>query len=144
MAVSNATLKVTIPEECIIEGYDVGVSRTNTVSSAITEYTRRIYEVPTDMTAIINFAGKSGEPGAYALDTTQYIRITNLDTVNFITVMLDHGGSDAYIKVAAGHSLLLGSTNQLIDSDVSLIDLTAIKAEADSAVVDIEWVIAST
>ena len=146
-SLSSATLKVTIEEKISLNGVKRGSKVTKSISG-ITEIYQRIVEVPTAGAEIVAFiAGKGAD--TFSL-TTKYIRITNKDLTNFITLnFYDHADDDTAddlfaIKLEAGKSFILGST--LFDASLDQSDglLTAnqqmvkIKAQADTAACDIE------
>jgi hypothetical protein len=145
-----APLTVTIEEKCNISGIPRGSKTTLTIATVTDLYTQ-IISVPTGGMGIAEFATT---PGSGTFKTTmKYLRITNKDDTNFVTITFaDHATDDSAddlfaVKVEAGKSIMLGSTS--FDASVDDADhlLTAnqtikeIKAQADTAAVDIEIVI---
>jgi hypothetical protein len=146
-SLSTASLKVTIEEKITLNGVKRGSKVVKTISG-IKEVYQRIVEVPTAGAEIVAIAAAKGADGFSTL--TKYIRITNKDLTNFVTLNFydnadPNSANDLFsIKLEAGKSFILGST--LFDASVSDADglLTAnqqiakIKAQADTAACDIE------
>ena len=78
-----STLKVTLSEECNIEGVNYGGIRTKTYST-ITSVYKHIISVSTTSATILNFADAAGDVGTLDRDSIEYLRITNLDDTNFV------------------------------------------------------------
>lgn len=106
-----ATLTVTITEAVTLNGVDRGV--TNTLSTAITGVDHRITDVSTSFIDYIRFGATPGA-GQYKNATVSYIRITNLDVTNSLTVRLRGVDYTSFAKVPAKGSLIL--TDQTMDA----------------------------
>jgi hypothetical protein len=146
--ISNATLTVTITEAVTLNGVDQGGTQTQTIAN-INEVDRRIMTAPTSEVDILGFDGSSNSMGTFLNSGVKYIRITNLDDTNFITVGVSDTGSDTFfVKVEAGQSFLMGNDDLEIhasggaSSTFSQADNISVKA--DTAAVDIEVFVAST
>jgi hypothetical protein len=140
-SLTAGTLTVKITENFSIGGVDRGGEHTVSFSS-IDEISRRIVSVGTTEVDIVKF-DTSNSAGTFTSTEVKYIRITNLDAVNFVVLRLDTASGDGYIRLEAGHTFLFGNPRTAFDVDASLTHLTAIKADADTAAVDVEVVIAS-
>jgi len=157
--VTASTLSVTVSERITLNGVSRNGSTTLSVGS-IKEISNRIIEVTnathgTDLLEVAATAAEVG-PGKYAKTDVKYLRITNLDDTNFVTLMFTDGdgqGSGSHhwnLKLEAGKSLLLGDLSSVdsvsdIDSSVaSLVAIAKILAKADTAAVDVELYVAST
>ena len=152
---TGATLTLTLTESLIIDNRDYGGLQEITISS-ITDVTRRIVTITTTETVIATFAAAVG-PGAYIAADVMYMRFSNLDQTNFVTLTFRNQDNDEVaIKVDAGKSLILCGDNAggMVDifnstedadaaSSANLGDLTNIQADADTASVDLEMYIAS-
>tara|TARA_R110002072_G_scaffold218004_1_gene375703 strand:- start:359 stop:847 length:489 start_codon:yes stop_codon:yes gene_type:complete len=76
----------------------------------------------------------------------QYLRVTNLDTVNYILLNLESqtANNSVTIKLGAGESFnlqngkMLSSTTEIRTSYPTLVDIEYVKAAADTAAVDVE------
>ena len=154
--ISAANLKVKITEEIILNGRDQGSSNTLNIGS-INEISKRIVTVTTTEAEILKFHATDIDAGRYIIGDVRYMRFTNLDDTNFITLTFTNEDSDEVaIKLDAGHSFIFGADNTLglVDvmnavtagnaaSDTALGDLTGIQADANTASCDLEMLIAS-
>ena len=84
--------------------------------------------------------------GKFVRASIRYIRITNLDNTNFIRVRFKNSGAEtADVKVDAGATFMLSTGS--MDADTSAgafsayVDIDNISAQADTADVDIEYVV---
>ena len=150
----GATLTVTITENLTIDGRDYGAKQSVEIP-AIVDVTRRIVTVlHTAEPVIATFSSVVG-PGGYIAADVMYMRFTNLDDTNFITLIFRNQDNDEVaIKVDNGKSLLLFASNEGMaamfnateDADAAystnLGSLTNIQARADTGSVDLEMYIA--
>ena len=159
-----ANLKVTIREELTLNGYDQGATNTLTVSG-INELSKRIVTATTTeagllgvLSALSNVGVTANKVGYLAgiLDDgdVRYIRITNLDSSNHITLTFrDEDNTEFRMKVDAGHSFIYPGDNSggLVDTMKAagsalasgLSDLVDITVDADTASCDVEVYVAS-
>ena len=159
------TLKVKIQEDIILENQDYGSKRTLEISS-IDEIYKRIVTCPANAeTTVVHFkqvAGAAGGAtkfdGALDIQDVRYIRLTNLDSSNSITLSLqvevgeDDSGADvsASILLEAGKSFMMGSGHDGINvSDANanlvtdLVDLDSLVVQPGSNAVSVEVFVAS-
>lgn len=159
-----ATLSVTIKESIKLNGRERGSEISMDVSS-ITQVMHRIVSLPADggstatQTTIGNFrTAVTTADSSMVDDDVRYIRVTNLDESNSITLNLQlaaNGGVDASTNASllleAGKTLILNKAVGLaaVDDDqataiTSLVDLESIIAINDNnADVDLEVFVAS-
>ena len=159
-----ANLKVTIREELTLNGYDQGATNTLTVSG-INELSKRIVTATTTEAGLLGFLSALSNVGVTAnkvgylagiLDDgdVRYIRITNLDSSNHITLTFrDEDNTEFRMKVDAGHSFIYPGDNSggLVDTMKAagsalasgLSDLVDITVDADTADCDVEVYVAS-
>ena len=159
-----ADLKVTIREELTLNGYDQGANNTLTISD-INEISKRIVTATTTEAGLLGFlselsnvgvtANKVGYlAGIYDDGDVRYMRITNLDSSNHITLTFrDEDNTEFRMKVDAGHSFIYPGDNSdgLVDTmkaagsalSSGLADLVDITVDADTASCDVEVYIAS-
>ena len=159
-----ADLKVTIREELTLNGYDQGATNTLTISG-INELSKRIVTATTTEAGLLGFLSALSNVGVTAnkvgylagiLDDgdVRYIRITNLDGSNHITLTFrDEDNTEYRIKVDAGHSFIYPGDNSggLVDTMKAagsalasgLSDLVDITVDADTASCDVEVYVAS-
>ena len=148
------TLTVTVTEALTIDNRDYGSKQSFTVP-AVVDVTRRLVTVTTTEAVIATFAAAVG-PGAYIAADVMYMRFTNIDDTNFVTLTFRNQDNDEVaIKVDAGKSFILCGDNSggMADifnatqdadaaADTNLGDLTNIQADANTANVDLEMYIA--
>ena len=159
-----ATLNVTITEELTLNGADRGSTNSLSVAS-VTQVYHRILTLPanggsgTTDTTISNFRTLvTTADSALKDDDVKYIRVTNLDSSNSVTLSLQlaaDGGSDASstasVLLEAGKSFILGKAVGVaaVDDDAagkvtSLVDLESIIAvNGNNATLSLEVFIAS-
>ena len=154
--ISSANLKVKITEEIILNGGDQGGTTELTIGS-INEISTRIVTVTTTEAEILKFHATDIDAGRYIIGDVRYMRFTNLDDTNFITLTFTNEDSDEVaIKLDAGQSFIWNGDNSggLVDSfnavtagnaasDTALADVTSVQADANTASCDLEMLIAS-
>ena len=148
-----ATMTVTVTETINLNGMNQGASNTLSLAS-IAEISKRIVNVPASEVEVVAMS-TAVAAGTFIESTVKYIRFTNLDDTNHITltfkdedatefaVLLDKGQSFIYNGDIAG-----GVVNTMHAGGsaltVSLNDLVNITALADTAACDMEIFVAST
>ena len=160
-----ATLKVKIQEDIILDNQDYGSKRTLEVAS-IDEVYKRIVTCPANSeTTVVHFkqvAGAAGGAikfdGALDIQDVKYVRITNLDSSNSLTLSLqaevgeDDSGADvsASVLLEAGKSFMMGSGHDGIGvSDANanlvtdLVDLDSFVVQPGSNAISVEVFVAS-
>ena len=160
-----ADLKVTIREELTLNDYDQG-ARNSIVISDIDEVFRRIVTCPaSNETTIARFRSSVGNASGTAtfdsaldVQDVKYVRVTNLDSSNSLTLSLqvevgeDDSGADtsASVLVEAGKSFIMGSPHDgisLSDTNANLVtdlvDLDSLVVQPGSNSVNVEVYVAS-
>jgi len=151
-----ATLKVKIQEEIILDNQDYGSKRVLEVSS-INEISKRILTITTTESTIATFSAAAASAGHYVAADVRYIRFTNRDSVNFITLTFRNQDNDEVaIKLDAAQSFVWNGDNSNgmtavfnatedadAASDTAFGSLTNIQADANSDSCDLEMLIAS-
>ena len=148
-----ATMTVTVTESINLNGMNQGASNTLSLAS-IAEVSKRIVNVPASEVEVVAMSTAVAS-GTFVESTVKYIRFTNLDDTNHITltfkdedntefaVLLDKGQSFIYNGDIAG-----GVVNTMHAGGsaltVSLNDLVNVTALADTAACDMEIFVAST
>ena len=152
--ISAANLKVKITEEIILNGKDQGSSNTLTIGS-INEISKRIVTITTTESTIATFSSATASAGHYIAADVRYIRFTNKDDTNFITLTFRNQDNDEVaIKLDAEQSFIWNGDNANGLNDVfnateaagvasTLGNLENIQADADSDSCDLEMLIAS-
>lgn len=90
--------------------------------------------------------GSAVAAGTFVGANVKYLRITNKDDTNFISLKIEDGGSDhVFFKLEAGKSFMLHNDDIEAASPFSAwANIGTISAIADTAAVDIEYFIALT
>ena len=154
--ITAGTLKVTLTEQIILNGRDQGSKNTLSISS-INEISKRIITVTTTESVIATFSSAVASAGHYVNSDVRYIRLTNKDDTNFITLTFRNQDNDEVaIKLDAGQSFIWNGDNSngmsavfnaTEDADAASStnfgSLTNIQADAETGTVDLEMVIAS-
>ena len=149
--IEAATLTVTLTEEITLNGQDKGATNTLTVAS-VTEVSQRIINVPASEVVILAM-GAAVAAGQFVESTIRYIRITNKDDTNHVTLVFkSENNNECAHKLDAGHSFIYAGDNSggVVDThdagasalSVSLDDLVDITATANSLPCDLELFIA--
>ena len=153
---SSATMTVRVVESIKLNGTEQGAVNTKTISS-INEISKRIITITTTESVIATFSAAAASAGHYVAADVRYMRFTNKDDTNFITLTFRNQDNDEVaIKLDAGQSFMWAADNNggMVDvfnatedadaaSDTALGDLTNIQADANTASCDLEMFIAS-
>ena len=166
--ITAGTLTVTITESLTLTdagGNDHGVTATNSFTiDGISHVVKRVVAVPTSEVGLMSFASDlltaPGTPqstyvaGHYDEDTVRYIRITNKDDTNHITLIIrSTSGAEYAARVDAGRTFYLGCDDSgstlAIDANGTALTLSMegvadITAQADSSSCDVQVFVAST
>ena len=151
-----ANLTVTHTEDITLNGQQFGGTNIITFSS-INEISKRILTITTTESTIATFSAAVASAGHYVAADVRYIRFTNLDDTNFITLTFRNQDNDeAAIKLDAGNSFMwfadnsggmVGVLNATQDadsaSDTALGSITNIQADTNTGNCDLEMFIAS-
>ena len=157
--ITAATLTITITEAITLNGSAQGATNSITVDN-VNEIVKRIVTVThssesgllgfdsTDLFSTGYLAGQFDE------DDVRYIRITNKDDTNHVTLVFkSEGNAEFAVLLDAGHSFIYpcdmsGGCKDTMDASASALtvafeDLVDITAQADTAAVDVEVFVAS-
>lgn len=148
-----ATLTVTLKESIELNGVEQGSTNTKTIAS-INEVSKRIVTVTTTEVEIIAM-GTAASTGTFIEGDVRYVRFTNLDDTNFVTLTFKNENDDEFaVKVDAGYSYIYPADNSggVVDTmdaidgaglTLSLADLVNVTADADTGSCDMEIFVAS-
>ena len=150
--IEAATMTVTVQESIFLNGYEQGSKNVIEIGS-INEVFKRILTVTTTEAEILAF-GTAVAAGTFDESKVMYIRMTNLDDTNHITLTFkDEDNTEFAVKLDKGQSFiyngdLSGGVVDTMDAGttaltLALADLVDITALADTAAVDLEVFIAS-
>ena len=151
-----ANLTITHTEDITLNGQQFGGTTIKSFSG-INEISKRIVTITVTECVIGTFSAAAASAGHYIAADVRYIRFTNLDTANFITLTFRNQDNDEFaIKLDFGQTLILNGDNvngmtaifnatQDADSasDTAFGSLTNIQADAKTGSCDLEMVIAS-
>ena len=153
--ITPSTMTVKITETISLNGTAQGASNTQTYAS-IAEISKRILTITTNEAVIATFSGAVASSGHFNDSAVRYMRFTNLDDTNFITLTFRNQDNDEVaIKVDAGNSFIWAADNDggMVDvfnaiagdaaSDTALGSITQIRADANTGNCDLEMIIAS-
>lgn len=159
--ITAATLTVTITESVTLNGYDQGSSNVFTVAS-VNEVVKRIVTIPDSAETGLLAMGatiqtdlsKSYVAGLFTEASVRYIRITNKDDTNFVTLTFKSEGNHEFaMKLDAKNSFIYpcdmaGGAVDTMDANtsaltVALEDLVDVTALANTAPCDLEVFVAS-
>ena len=151
-----ANLTVTHTEDITLNGQQFGGTTVKSFSG-INEISKRILTITTAECVIGTFSSAVASAGHYTAADVRYIRFTNLDGTNFVTLTFRNQDNDEVaIKVDAGQTFVLNGDNangmtavlnatQDADaaSSTNFGSLTNIQADADTGSCNLEVIIAS-
>ena len=151
-----ATLTTTITEKLVLNGSPQGGTVTKSTTS-IVEAVKRIFAITVAEVTIATFSTAVASAGHYIAADVRYIRFTNLDGTNFITLTFRNQDNDeAAIKLDAGQTFIWNGDNvngmtavfnATQDADAASSSnfgsLTNIQADADTSSCNLEMFIAS-
>ena len=150
--IEAATLTVTLTEQVVLNGQEKGATNSLTVSD-VTEVSQRIINVPASEVIILAM-GAAVAAGQFVESTIRYIRITNKDDTNHVTLVfrsesgdecvhkLDYGQSFIYAGDNSGGVVNTHDANAGAIGSITLDDLVDITATADTAACDLELFVA--
>ena len=151
--ITAGTLKVTIRESITLKGREQG-STTELSISDINEVASRIITVPVSEVEIIAMS-TAVSSGTFVEGNVRYIRITNLDDTNHVSLTFKNEDNDEFgVKLDKGQSFIYngdmsGGVVDTMDAAATAItpgtfaDLVNITALADTAACDLEVFVAS-
>lgn len=142
-----ATLTVTIKEELILNGAERGSENVSTISS-VTEMMERIIDTPaTSEITILTFDSFVAGGGTFVGGELKYLRVTNLDATNYATLRVLGTSEEYFVTVNPKSSFMLFvdemDANATGSQAVNMDDIVSIKAQADTAEVQLEVFVAS-
>ena len=143
-----ATLKVNIIESITVNGSNYGAKNTLSISG-INEVDKRVVSATNATNGTQVYAGSASVngPGKFIHANVKYVRITNLDSTNYVILYLEGDSSHyAQFKLEAGKSFILG--NSQIDNNADIDNFSEenifkIEAKADTAAVKLEVYVAT-
>lgn len=156
-----ADLRVTLDEDITVKGQQYGGSKTITITG-INEVFKRVVTCPGNSETTIAIFHSSVADGTLApldVQETKYIRVTNLDITNGITLSLqvdvgeDDSGADESASLLLGpqETFMLGTPHDAIgvsDANANLVtdlqDLESIVVQPGSNTINVEILVAGS
>jgi len=146
--ISNATLTVTVTESLTLNGSNHG-SKKRIDITGVNEVSKRIVTTITDGTQIYKGHATVASFGQFIYGNVKYIRITNLDDSNGVSIHIEDTTNTTYSQflIPAGHVFFLtdaaGSYGDSSSAATPTGNIERIDALASSASVDIEIMVVS-
>ena len=145
--VTASTLTVTVKENITLNGVKHEYKQEQAITS-VNMIAQRIVRVPTSLKTILSFSTAIAA-GTYVAGDIKYIRVTNLDDTNYITLgLMDTDADTAYFKIEKGETMVFYNTSLDVKTDGAVVGtlstIDTINAIADTAAVDIEIFVASS
>ena len=143
-----AVLKVTVKEELVLNGKDMGNENFLSISG-IENAEHRIVSVGTSEQSILLF-GASLSAGTIKDATVKHLRLTNLDSENKITLRIEDSATPGqyYVDLEAGETFMLGNSKVFASNTnvagETLVDIDAIYAKSATSASNMEVFIATT
>ena len=154
-SITADTMTVTVSESITLNGRQQGGTQTKNIAS-IAEISKRIMTITTNEATIATMSGAVASAGHYNDSAVKYMRFTNLDDTNFLTLTFTNTDNDEFaIKLDAGNSFMWFADNSggMVDvmnaiagdagSDTALASITTIQADANTGNCDLEMIVAS-
>ncbi len=135
-----ADLTITITEAVTLNGASRG--STNTHTETVTQIDHRIITCLHSAEQTVVLFDSAVAAGQIADGTLDYLRLTNLDGTNFVTVRVRGNSEEYFVKLEAGDSFMLH--NSIMDANatggasVSLANIDSIGIQADTASCNVE------
>lgn len=133
--VTASTLTSTITEIITLNGQAHGNTNTYEVASQGEALSRILSCAVTD-TTLLNFS-TADSAGTIVGDDMKYLRITNLDDTNYVTLSFYNSASHFKIRLNAGESHIF-MNNQMAIAGADLTDMTMVKGQANTLACDLE------
>lgn len=132
-----ATLKVTIKEELVLNGKDVGNNNYIAITG-VNNAEHRVVTLPNNSEqSILLFDPTSVSAGTIVDNTLRYLRFTNLDSSNNIQIRISEGSGanqqQYAIVVEPGESYILGNDDMYGESTTTTDNPTALVGAAVNA-----------
>lgn len=148
MAISNATMTVTVTESVSLNGTNRGNSITRSISN-IHDVMERIITVPTSEITLYTTHNTDVAGQVFDNGFVKYARFTNKDANNYITLRITNGENDEFAyKLLAGETFILNSHSASTEmaagaSGAPDQDILSVEAQANTGACDLEFIVAS-
>ena len=125
----TATLTLTVTEAITLNSKDEGQTHTHTIASIADVYRRTMTASTSTDTSIATFSSAFGV-GQFVAADMRYLRLTNLDDTNHVTITLTNSQSDEVaIKIDKGQSFIIcpdlsGGVADIFDANQNTLSFT--------------------
>jgi hypothetical protein len=145
--IQPANLTVTVSTLISLNGQQ-RTTENQLVIPSITQYDDRIMTIPINQEVTVIATSSQVAAGTFIKGNLKYFQATNLDAVNYARIRVTKDGANTFdVKLDAGKTIMIGNTKESVSetdaSFVTFVDWDSINAQADTAPVDIEYVVAS-
>lgn len=148
--ITAGTLTVKLTESVSLNGSDMGATNTLTVAS-INEVSQRIVTIDaSNVRTLFEFGTVIGR-GKFISANVKYIRITNKDDTNPVSLNIESASSNCWVTVTAGSSWWMSATTGAMeaDDDTTVVapvfqDITKISGHGGSNPIDVDCYVALT
>ena len=148
--ISSGTLTVKLTESVSLNGSDMGATNTLTVA-AINEVSQRIVTIDAaNGRTLFEFGTVIGR-GKFISANVKYIRITNKDDTNPVSINIESSSSNCWVTVTAGSSWWMAATTGAMeaDDDTTVVapvfqDITKISGHGGANPIDVDCYVALT
>ena len=123
-----ATLKVTIKEELVLNGKDVGNDNFIAIPS-VTNADHRVFTCGTTEQSVLLFDAAVAA-GTIKDNTLKYLRVTNLDSSSNVQLRIVGVASQYYAIIEPGESFILGNDDMYADATGTSASATAINIDS--------------
>jgi len=148
-----STMNITLTESINLNGTNQGATNSVAIPS-IAEISKRILTITTNEATIATMSGAVASAGHFNDSAVRYMRFTNKDDTNFLTLTFQNDDDDEVaIKLDAGNSFMWFADNSggmvgVMDAasvalSLSLSSIKSITADADTGNCDLEMLVAS-
>ena len=148
--ITSGTLTVKLTESVSLNGSDMGATNTLTVA-AINEVSQRIVTIDaSNVRRLFEFGTVIGR-GKFISANVKYIRITNKDDTNPVSLNIESASSNCWVTVTAGSSWWMSATTGAMeaDDDTTVVapvfqDITKISGHGGTNAIDVDCYVALT
>lgn len=145
--ITSQSLTVTVSEAITLNGQAIN-SENQVVIEEINEIAKRIMSVPSSSEVTMISFSTAVAAGTFVRGDVKYLRITNKDTINYARIRVKKSGADTFdVRLDAGKSFIMGNAKVNVSATAvafaTFQDADSISGQADTAAVDMEFVVAS-
>ena len=148
--ITSGTLTVKLTESVSLNGSDMGATNTLTVA-AINEVSQRIVTIDaSNVRTLFEFGTVIGR-GKFISANVKYIRITNKDDTNPVSLNIESASSNCWVTVTAGSSWWMSATTGAMEADDDTTveapvfqDITKISGHGGTNAIDVDCYVALT